>query len=482
MESESARSEPAARAYEAVVPLVTGLFWLAAGFASGGLGPVLSLAPGILLVATGTAELLWFGDRRILQFGALGGAIGVVLALPAVFALGLAAASVAALLSAASFVSAGRISLRGMKRIKDVPVVRSGLLVAAKVAADEAVLATMGVANSLPSGAGARRVRGEIDAAIDLFQERGWLEKPESYHRVPLPLDAPRIRSARSRGIPFEHLSFDSEYEPQIGEPGRDRWLGYTANRTAHAWVLRHAGPPRPWLVCIHGYQMGSPLIDLGAFDPRYYHHKLGLNMLVPVLPLHGRRKIGRRSGDGFLSGNALDTVHAEAQAMWDIRRLLSWVESQEPPAVGALGLSLGGYNTALLASLEGSLKCAIAGIPATDFSRLLLEHSQDSQLRELAEHGLTRELLALVFQVISPLALDPKVAHPGRAIFAGVADRLVPPDQVHDLYRHWGEPKITWYQGGHMTFMRDIDVRSCVETTLRDTGMLERHTSAVAV
>ncbi len=473
MESEAARLGPAARAYEAGVPLIAGLFWLGAGLAAGGLGLVFSLVPGILLVATGAAELLWSGDRRILQFCALGAAIGVVLALPAAFLLGFASACVAALLSAASFVAAGRISLRGMQRTPDVPAPRGGLSVAAKVAADEAVLATMGVANSLPSGAGAGRVRAEIDDAMDLFRDRGWLEKPERYHREPLPLDAPRIRPARSRGISFEHLSFDSEYEPQIGEPGRERWLGYTANRTAHAWVLRHAGPPRPWLVCIHGYQMGSPLIDLGAFDPRYYHYKLGLNMLVPVLPLHGRRKIGRRSGDGFLSGNALDTVHAEAQAMWDIRRLLSWVRSQEAPAIGAMGLSLGGYNTALLASLEGSLKCAIAGIPATDFARLLTEHSQDSQLRELAAHGLTREALAGVFQVVSPLALEPKVAHAGRAIFAGVADRLVPPDQVRDLYLHWDEPKIAWYQGGHLTFMRDAEVRSCVESTLRSTGLL---------
>ena len=41
------------------------------------------------------------------------------------------------------------------------------------------------------------------------------------------------------------------------------------------------------------------------------------------------------RSGDGFLSGHALDTVHAEAQAMWDIRRLVSWIRAQGAPAVG---------------------------------------------------------------------------------------------------------------------------------------------------
>ena len=61
----------------------------------------------------------------------------------------------------------------------------------------------------------------------------------------------------QSLGFSFEHLSFESGYEPHLGEPGRERWLSYALNREAHAWVLRHARPGRPWLVCIHGYGMG---------------------------------------------------------------------------------------------------------------------------------------------------------------------------------------------------------------------------------
>ena len=40
---------------------------------------------------------------------------------------------------------------------------------------------------------------------------------------------------------------------------------------------------------------------------------------------------------------------------------------------------------------------------------------------------------------VVSPLALMPRVAHERRYIFGAVADRLVPPDQVRDLWEHWG-------------------------------------------
>ena len=461
------------RSHEAWVPLLAGLVWLAAGLTEGLFALVLAIVPGVLLVATGAGELLWSGDRRLLQYGALGGAVGVVLSVPAIFAVGLGTAVLLALLSAASFVLNGMLSLRVVAQTPGVPAPTSGIVMAAKVAVDEALLSTMGVTNLLPRGDGAVRMREEIEQAIDLYASRGWDEKPEGYHRQPLPLDAPRIRSRKFRGIPFEHLMFDSEYEPQSDEPGRDRWLGYTKNRTAHAWVLRHPGGPRPWLVCIHGYQMGSPLQDLSAFDPRLYYRKLGLNMILPVLPMHGERKYGRRSGDGFIGVNALDTVHAEAQSMWDIRRLLSWVRAQEAPAIGVFGLSLGGYNTALLASVEPGLACAIPGIPATAFERLLYTHSTGAELLELQQQGVTRELLAQVFRPISPLVLEPLVAPEGRAIFGGTGDRLVPPDHVRDLHAHWDEPPIEWYQGGHITFQRERGVKNLIETTLRGAGLL---------
>ena len=105
---------------------------------------------------------------------------------------------------------------------------------------------------------------------------------------------APPEIMARVRRIEFEHLWFDSGYEPHPGEPGRERWLSYAANRTAHAWVMRQAGPERPWLVCIHGYVMGWPLLDLSLFPPEIFRDRLGLNMLLPTLPLHGRRSLGR--------------------------------------------------------------------------------------------------------------------------------------------------------------------------------------------
>jgi hypothetical protein len=213
---------------------------------------------------------------------------------------------------------------------------------------------------------------------------------------------------------------------------------------------------------------MGAPVIDLGAFDPRVFHEKFGLNLVLPVLPLHGPRKFGRRSGDGFLGGDLLDSIHAEAQAMWDSRRLLSWVRAQTDAPVGAYGLSLGGYTASLLASLDDDLACVIAGIPATDFARTFFRHGGPLQERAVAHIGLTVDQMSEVLRVVSPLVAEPKVPFAHRAIFAGIVDRLVPPEHVRDLWRHWGEPRIAWYPGSHLTFGMHPDVKRLIGDTLR--------------
>jgi hypothetical protein len=64
-------------------------------------------------------------------------------------------------------------------------------------------------------------------------------------------------------------------------------------------------------------------------------------------------------------------------------------------------------------------------------------------------------------------------VPHAGRMIFGGVADRLVTPDHIRDLARHWGHPRTVWYQGGHLTFRLDPRVDEGVDATLAETKMV---------
>ena len=456
---------------EAYLPILAGLVWLWCAASFGFVGFLFSVIPGVLLLASGVSLLFWSGDDRITQFAALGGFLGVPLAIPVFFVSGFLTGLVLAVLSAASFVAAGVAAIRQEPHVRDVPSPTLDVRTAAQVGIDEALLATMVLTRQSPWGRERSRILREAEEARVEFARRGWLEKPADYHRTPPALDDVRARQGRTLGIDYEQWSFESGYEPEEGEPARERWLGYAANRTACARVLRAHAEERPWLVCFHGYQMGWPVTDVAAFQRVWRRHDL--NVVMPVLPLHGPRKQGRRSGDGFLEGDVLNSIHAEAQAMWDARRLLSYLRGHEgAERVGVFGLSLGGYNTALLAALDDDLACAIPGIPATDFSRLMWRHGAPLELRSVEHHGMQQVIAQEVLRVVSPLALEPKVPKEHRAIFGGTADRLVPPDQVHDLWEHWGRPEIHWYQGAHLTFMLDPKVERLIGATLRGAGL----------
>lgn len=457
--------------HENLLAIAAGLAWIASG--EGVWGFWLGSIPGSLMLAGGTASLLLPGDVRMPQLISLGSAGALVVSVPMIFAVGLVHTLGLVALAVASFVACGWAAQRREPPIEGVPEPALDAALAIKVAVDQLALASIIATRPGRILRDVPRVAREVLEAHALFERSGWLQTPASYHREPPPLTAPSLRRCNSLGVSFEHLSFASGYEPHPGEPGRERWLSYASNREAHAWVLRHPGPGRPWLICIHGYGMGTPAIDFSAFEARRLQHRLGLNLVFPVLPLHGPRRRSLRSGDGFLDGDVLDMIHASAQAMWDVRRLMSWLRGGGATQVGVYGLSLGGYSAALLVGLEPGLACTIAGIPATDFSRLITRLAPPSALREVERIGPDWRVVRELLSVASPLHLRPLVARDRLSIFGGTADHVVPADQVRDLWTHWGEPRIAWYPGSHLSFWREPRVRLLIDSALRDSGLV---------
>jgi pimeloyl-ACP methyl ester carboxylesterase len=466
-------------ALENLIAVAAGLAWITAG--GGPVSFLLGAIPGSLLVAGGVSSLLLPGDPRTPQLTALGALLAVVLALPLVFAVGVAPMIGLVALAVASFVACGWTAQRREPPIERVPEPTLDLELATKVAFDQLALASMIATRPGALTPDVARAARELREAHEYFERSGWLEKPAAYHESPPALEGPLLRWGRSFGQSYERMSFASGYEPRAGDPGRERWLSYGLNREAHANVLRHRDANRPWLVCIHGYGMGSAMTDFPAFEARRLHHELGLNLLLPVLPLHGPRAHRMRSGDGFLSGDFLDTVHAEAQAMWDIRRMLGWLRANGATQIGVYGISLGGYTASLLACLDGGLECVIAGIPATDFARLVQRIAPHRLLREIERLGFDWGVLREVLSVVSPLSLTPQLPREKLSIYGGTADHLVPADQVRDLWKHWGEPRIAWYSGSHVSFLREPEVRFLIDDALRVGGLIDGDAAALS-
>ncbi len=314
------------------------------------------------------------------------------------------------------------------------------------------------------------RINSEVTAALEFYGQKGWFDEPEGFFATPPAATRVMIKMVKRRRT-YERMSFDSDYEPYDGEPGRERWLGYTANRREHVLMLRH-DEPRPWLVCVHGTDMGRAGLDLALFRAWHLHNDLGLNVVLPVLPMHGPRARGLPKRAVFPGEDVLDDVHATAQAVWDIRRVVGWIRARQPDAqIGLNGMSLGGYISALVASLEEGLTCAILGVPPANLVDLLGSHSG------LSHTDPRRSAVTLaepIGRMISPLSMTPRVPMQGRFVYGGVADRVVHPrEQVVALWQHWGRPAIVWYRGGHVAFLRSRPVHQFIDDALVQSGLV---------
>lgn len=354
-------------------------------------------------------------------------------------------------------------------RIPGAPQIRMTAALAAQVAMDEAVVALMQGPNRTPRRADYKRVSAELREAEALFDDRGWLDDPRSYHRDPEPLVDVSFSSGWALGQRYRRMSWDSGYHARPEEPGAQRWDAFERNHTASAWLLEHDDGPRPWVVCVHGFGTGAPFSDMITFRAQHLHHDLGWNVAAIVLPVHGSRSPSRMGGEHFLSFDMINSVHALAQSAWDVRRLLSWVRAQEPTSLVLHGVSLGGYVTALTTCLDGDFDAVIAGIPICDFPALFAHQSPRHVRERAAEHQVLEGHAEVIHRVVSPLAMPSLVPVERRFIFAGLGDRMAIPAQTQALWQHWDHPTISWFPGNHVGYLWSKKVAGFVDGILDD-------------
>jgi pimeloyl-ACP methyl ester carboxylesterase len=343
------------------------------------------------------------------------------------------------------------------------PPAHRSLRQAGEVGLDEFFLAANAVVRRVPTPSELEATVEDSGRVADALRAMD----PMDLYPEPSILTDPRVTEGSAFGVRFERLTFPSACVLPPALEARAPWSRLLPNGVAHAVILRHPGPPRPWIVCVHGAGQGRST-DLVSFRVQHLFRNLGLNVALPVLPLHGRRAVRGMQ----VPGMALpQNVAATVQAVHDIRRLITWIRRQGAPHIAVYGVSLGGHTASLLAGVEPSVDTVIAGVPVTGVARLLAHQLRriGGRRGRLMSGMLSSEEVLALDRYVDPLAMSAQPSPERRFIFAGLGDAITTPAHAVELWEHWERPRMLWYPGGHVGHVWSGEVRGFVDEALGD-------------
>jgi dienelactone hydrolase len=240
-------------------------------------------------------------------------------------------------------------------------------------------------------------------------------------------------------------LSWASAFTPFDARAG-ERHLAQVPNRTAHARIHGARGSGRPAVIVVHGYMGGNYAIEERAWPVRWLL-RWGLDVALFVLPFHGVRATPGSGAPAFPGGDPRRTNEGFRQVVTDLRSLAGVLRERGASSVGVMGMSLGGYSTALMATLEPSLSFAVPLIPlasVADFAR------KQGRLGTGANAELQHAALERANAVVSPLARPCVVPRDRVLVVAAEDDQVTPIAQGERLAAHLGAPLLR-VTGGHL-------------------------------
>jgi pimeloyl-ACP methyl ester carboxylesterase len=289
------------------------------------------------------------------------------------------------------------------------------------------------------------------------------LSSAERFFPAPPPID-PTLCEVRSGVV---DMAWQSTVTPYLDEVV-DAYLSYRENRTAHArFYFLNEGDRRPAIVTVHGYLGGEWVVEEARW-PIGWLLGLGLDVAAPVLPFHAQRGDANSITPWSTTADPRFMNEASRQAVADIRALIRWLRTRGAPHVGIVGVSLGGYVSALLSTVSAEVDFVMPLTPLVSIARFAPEQGRfdASERIEPVHDALTRATW-----VVSPLARPCRLDPSRVLVVAAQHDELIPTVHVEQLANHFGCELLT-IPGGHFSAMVRVRAFRALEGMLRTNGI----------
>ncbi|MFY0542231.1 alpha/beta hydrolase family protein [Nannocystis pusilla] len=207
------------------------------------------------------------------------------------------------------------------------------------------------------------------------------------------------------------HFSFASPYRPR--DPGYAReYATYDRVDTVHLHAWQHDRPAPASILLAHGWCVGNRRLHEIEFSISTLYRDLGLDVYLYVQPFHSLRKptTARFSGELFPSTDLVRTNEAFIQTVQDVRAAITAILRHRPAPLGMMGSSLGGYTSALVASIDPRLSFVVPIMAPASFAHLFWDHGEGDSFRRQAEAlGMTRERFHSSWALHSPSRTSPR-------------------------------------------------------------------------
>ena len=279
----------------------------------------------------------------------------------------------------------------------------------------------------------------------EAYADPRFVTEPDRFF-VPPGVPAVEVLASRplhDRGV-VEDLRAASAFETVHPAP-RARYHAHARNAFAYARHLRHPDP-RATVMCIHGYLGGALGFEERAFNARWLY-RLGLDVLLVVLPFHGERATEGHRGI-FPGRDPWRTVEGFAHALHDLRAWAAWLRARGAPRVMSFGMSLGGYTAALLGTVDPAVSPAVLMIPLASLADAYVEHREG---RADAPPAWILPRIDDAYRVVSPFTRPPRLRGDDVMVISASGDRITRGSHAERLRAHFGEGPTQTFVGGHM-------------------------------
>jgi len=295
--------------------------------------------------------------------------------------------------------------------------------------------------------------------ALRFYTSRWSPGRGESFLQLPALAPAAQIIESRpfQEGV-VELFRYGSGY--QVRNPAlRETFSSYQANLNCYLHLWRHEPVgSRPLVLCLHGFMMHGPwrarrMFKIDALFAR------GLDVALFHQPHHWRRGQPRGRQHLLCPQNAPLTIETFGQNLHDLHAAVLLLKRLGYSRLGLIGASLGGYTSALYATLDAPVNFMFLAVPAVDFYPFLKPRP------DLFNFTIDQSLLAetrKALDLITPFKYKPKFDVAKICVVAHGGDRLCDARLTHQWIEKWKIALYTEATGGHwLQFSGDLRGRT---------------------